>query len=68
MIIHGCNMVEHSVTGANYCTGTNFCRAFTKPGLWTGLDFGLDYGLTTLLNYSGSFLSDFSYLANQTLL
>ena len=42
--------------------------AFTKPGLWTGLDCGLDYGLTTLLNYLGSFLSDFSCLANQTLL
>ena len=26
-IMHGYNMVEHSVAGANNCTGTNYCKA-----------------------------------------
>ena len=30
------------------------CRVFTIPRLWTGLNFGLDYEITALLNYSGS--------------
>ena len=27
MIMHGYNTVEHSVTGANNCTGANYCKA-----------------------------------------
>ena len=26
-IMHGYNMVEHSTTGANNCTGANYCKA-----------------------------------------
>ena len=26
-IMHGYNKVEHSVTGANNCTGANYCKA-----------------------------------------
>ena len=26
-IMHGYNMVEHIVTGANNCTGANYCKA-----------------------------------------
>ena len=26
MIMHGYNTVEHSTTGANNCTGTNYCK------------------------------------------
>ena len=27
MIMHGYNMVEQSVTGANNCAGANYCKA-----------------------------------------
>ena len=30
MIMHGYNMVEHSTTGTNDCTGTNYCKALIK--------------------------------------
>ena len=26
-IMHGYNTVEHSTTGANNCTGANYCKA-----------------------------------------
>ena len=38
----------------NLHTHGKYNRVFTKPGLWIGLDSGLDYGLTALLNYLGS--------------
>ena len=37
MIMHDYNTVEHSVTGANNCTGTNYCKALIQLYLFRHL-------------------------------
>ena len=36
-IMHGYNTVEHSTTGANNCTGSNYCKALIQLYLFRRL-------------------------------
>ena len=73
MLLQGCILLQllqvHAIIIDKCSVEESLTRIFTKPGLWTGLDSQLfETSRWTHRALINAFLSDFGYLANQTLL